>query len=123
MFQDPEKKREHVLVTEESNPITYVPPVEASGGNPQTYIDSHNQSINLSLHLKWCLQAAEAIQCIHQKRVIHFGLQPENYLLHTDSTGILSLFLCGLGGSTSGTIDGGPLSDSGFFNPSKRWVS
>jgi serine/threonine protein kinase len=89
----------------------------------QAYIDQYNDTIDLSLRLKWCSQAAEAIQYIHQKGVIHSDLRPENYLLHTDSTNKLDLLLCDFGGSTSGTIDGGHLPDSGFFNPCKPWVS
>jgi serine/threonine protein kinase len=89
----------------------------------QAYIDQHNDTIGLPLRLKWCSQAAEAIQYIHQKGVIHSDLRPENYLLHTDSANKLDLLLCDFGGSTSGAIDGGRLPDSGFFNPCKPWVS
>lgn len=73
---------------------------------------------SLSLRLKWCSQAAEAVYFIHRKGVIHSDLRPESYLLHNHD-----LLLCDFGGSTSGNIDGGHLPDSGFFNPSKPWVS
>jgi serine/threonine protein kinase len=100
---------------------------EASDGNLQAYIDQHSTTgtINLSLRLKWCCQAAEAIQYIHKKGVIHSDLRPENFLLHSDSESKskLDLLLCDFGGSTNGDIDGGHLPDSGFFNPSKPWVS
>ena len=46
--------------------------------------------------------------------------QPENYLVHTNATAISNLFLCGFGGSKSGTIDGGHLPDSGFLTPTNR---
>lgn len=75
------------------------------------------------MRLKWCSQAAESIHFINQKGVIHSKLRPKNYLLHTDSTSKLNLLLCDFGGSTCGTIDGGHLPDSGFFNPRKPWVS
>ncbi|KAJ5165547.1 uncharacterized protein N7500_007377 [Penicillium coprophilum] len=96
---------------------------EASDGNLQTYIDQHNNTIDLCLRLKWCCQAAEAVHYIHQKGVIHSDLRPENFLLHSDSKGKLDLLLCDFGGSISGDIDGGHLPDSGFFNPCKPWVS
>nr|KMM68416.1 hypothetical protein CPAG_04743 [Coccidioides posadasii RMSCC 3488] len=79
--------------------------------------------IDTVLRLQWCSQAAETIQYIHQKGVIHSDLRPENYLLHRNSGGILNLFLSDFGGSTSGVIDGGHLPDSGFFDPRKPWVS
>lgn len=96
---------------------------EASDGDLQTFIDQHNDTIELSLRLKWCCQAAEAIQYIHTKGIIHSDLRPENFLLHTDFKSNLDLLLCDFGGSTSGDIDGGHLPDSGFFNPCKPWVS
>jgi serine/threonine protein kinase len=96
---------------------------EASDGNLQAYIDQHNDAIDLSLRLKWCCQAAEAVHYIHQKGVIHSDLRPENLLLHSDSKSKLNLLLCDFGGSTNGDIDGGHLPDSGFFNPCKPWVS
>ena len=96
---------------------------EASNGNLQAYIDQHNDTIDLSLRLKWCSQTAEATQFIHKKGVIHSDLRPENFLLHSDSNSKLDLLLCDFGGSTCGDIDGGHLPDSGFFNPCKPWVS
>ncbi|CAG8374594.1 unnamed protein product [Penicillium salamii] len=96
---------------------------EATDGNLQAYIDKHHEAIDLCLRLKWCCQAAEAIHYIHQKGVIHSDLQPENFLLHSDSKEKLDLLLCDFGESTSGEIDGGNLPDSGFFNPCRPWVS
>ena len=75
------------------------------------------------MRLKWCFQAAEAVQFIHQKGVIHSDLRPENFLLHALQEDGLSLQLCDFGGSTCGDIDGGHLPDSGFFNPQKPWES
>lgn len=74
----------------------------------------------MSLRLKWRMQAAEAIQFIHQKGVIHSDLRPENFLLHTVAGSELDLLLCDFGGSTNGEIDGLHLPDSGFFNPCDR---
>lgn len=93
--------------------------VEANVGNLQTYLDRHNDGIDTKLRI----QAAEAIRYIHQKGVIHSDLRPENYLLHSNASGVLDLFLSDFGGSACGDIDGGHLPDSGFFNPQKPWVS
>ncbi|KAL2859304.1 kinase-like domain-containing protein [Aspergillus pseudodeflectus] len=90
---------------------------EASDGNLQNYIDQHHARIDLSIRFKWRTQAAEAIQFIHQKGVIHSDLRPENFLLHTIAGNELDLLLCDFGGSTNGEIDGRHLPDSGFFNP------
>ncbi|KAJ5087750.1 hypothetical protein N7456_011366 [Penicillium angulare] len=101
---------------------------EATGshGNLQTYIDQHqhHHDITLTLRLEWCLQAAEAIQYIHRKDVIHSDLRPENFLLHSDSKENLNLVLCDFGGSKSDEleIDTEHLPDSGFFNPAWPWV-
>ncbi|KKK12874.1 hypothetical protein AOCH_004971 [Aspergillus ochraceoroseus] len=91
---------------------------EANGGNLQAFLDQHIGTTSPALRLKWCSQAAEAVCFIHQKGVIHSDLRVENFLLHNSD-----LLLCDFGGSASGTIDGGHLPDSGFFNPSKPWVS
>ncbi|KAJ5927874.1 hypothetical protein N7466_006830 [Penicillium verhagenii] len=90
---------------------------EASDGNLQNYIDQHYSGIDMSLRFKWRTQAAEAIQFIHQKGVIHSDLRPENFLLHKATGNKLDLLLCDFGGSTNGEIDGGHLPDAGFFNP------
>lgn len=90
---------------------------EASDGNLQDYIDEHHATIGMDLRFKWRTQAAQAIEFIHQKGVIHSDLRPENFLLHSTPTAKLDLLLCDFGGSTNGEIDGGHLPDSGFFNP------
>jgi serine/threonine protein kinase len=72
--------------------------------------------------MKWCTQAIDAIRYIHEKGVIHSNLRPENYLLYTDISGILNLYLSDFGGSIYGDIDSRHLPDSGFFNPYKPWV-
>lgn len=89
--------------------------VEASAGNLQAYLDRNNESISISCRMKWRTQAAEATQYTHAKGVIHSDLRPENYLLHADANGFLNLYLTDFGGWTCGEIDGGHLSDSGFF--------
>lgn len=71
----------------------------------------------MSLRLKWRTQAAEAIQFIHSKGVIHSDLRPDNFLLHTVAGSALDLLLCDFGGSTNGEIDGGHLPDFGFSDP------
>ncbi|KAJ5111753.1 hypothetical protein NUU61_001383 [Penicillium alfredii] len=71
---------------------------EASDGNLQNYIDQHHASIDMSLRFKWRTQAAEAIQFIYQKGVIHSDLRPENFLLHTVAGNEVDLLLCDFGG-------------------------
>ena len=90
---------------------------EASDGNLQEYIDQHYASIDISIQFKWRTQAADAIQFIHQKGIIHSDLRPENFLLHSIAGTKLDLLLCDFGGSTNGEIDGRHLPDAGFFNP------
>jgi serine/threonine protein kinase len=90
---------------------------EPSDRNLQNYIDQHYANIDTSLRFKWRTQAAEAIEFIHQKGVIHSDLQPENFLLHTVARNELDLLLCDLRGSTNGGINGRQLPDAGFFNP------
>ncbi len=96
---------------------------EANSGNLQEYLDSHNDTIDDRLRLKWRTQVTEAIRYLHLKGVIHSDLRPANCLLHTDGSGILNLYLSDFGGSTCGDIDGGHLPDSGFFDPRKPWES
>lgn len=96
---------------------------EANRGNLQEYLDYHNDTIDDRLRMKWRMQAADAIQHLHQNKVIHSDLRPANFLLHTDDNGLLDLYLSDFGGSTCGDIDGGHLPDSGFFDPRKPWVS
>ncbi|CAG8318863.1 unnamed protein product [Penicillium nalgiovense] len=55
---------------------------EASDGNLQNYIDRHHASIDISIRFEWRTQAAEAIQFIHGKDVIHSDLRPENFLFN-----------------------------------------
>lgn len=90
---------------------------EASDGNLQDYIDEHHANIDMSLRFKWRTQAAEAIEFIHQKGVIHSDLRPDNFLLHSTPAAKLDLLLCDFEGSTNGEIDGGHLPDFGFSNP------
>ncbi|CAG8177271.1 unnamed protein product [Penicillium nalgiovense] len=55
---------------------------EASDGNLQNYIDRHHASIDISIRFEWRTQAAEAIEFIHGKDVIHSDLRPENFLFN-----------------------------------------
>ncbi|KAJ5129551.1 uncharacterized protein N7515_005590 [Penicillium bovifimosum] len=90
---------------------------EASDGSLQKYIDQHHASIDISIRFKWRTQAAEAIEFIHQKGVIHSDLRPDNFLLHSVAGNEPDLLLCDFGGSTDEEIDGRHLPDAGFFNP------
>lgn len=96
---------------------------EANQGNLQTYLDNHDDKIDMSMRIRWRTQAAAATCYIHQKGVIHSDQRPENYLVHSDDSGCLNIYLTDFGGSTCGAIDGGHLPDSGFFDPRSAWVS
>ncbi|KAL4865527.1 hypothetical protein BDV12DRAFT_188113 [Aspergillus spectabilis] len=96
--------------------------VEATDGDLQSYIDHHHATIDISLQMKWCSQAAEAIQYIHLKGVVHSDLRPDSFLLHTtpySSKSTPDLLLCDFGRSTCGSINGRQLPDSGsgIFDP------
>lgn len=68
--------------------------MEASHGDLQQHLDDYFPTIDLNVHLRWCLEAAEAIEYIHSKGVLHRGIAPANFLLHQDS-----LQLCGFADS------------------------
>ncbi|KAI5199127.1 hypothetical protein E4T39_06473 [Aureobasidium subglaciale] len=101
---------------------------EANCGDLQRYLDGQNQLISDDLRLRCRLQAAEAIAYIHSKDVIHSDLRPENCLLHIyNGREGPDLLLSDFGGSycktSDRTIDGNHLPDTGFFNPTKEWIS
>lgn len=50
-------------------------------GDLQRYISDHNGDIGLEMRQKWAVQAAEALQAVHDVRVIHSDLAPRNLLL------------------------------------------
>jgi serine/threonine protein kinase len=98
---------------------------EASHGNLQKFIDSHNTTIDASLRWRLAEQAAEAITHIHKNGVIHSDLRPENFLVHdsgersADGFTFFDLWLCDFGGSTCEVpkLDGGHMPDTPFFDP------
>jgi serine/threonine protein kinase len=98
---------------------------EASHGNLQKFIDSHNTTIDASLRWRLAEQAAEAITHIHKNGVIHSDLRPENFLVHdsgersADGLTFFDLWLCDFGGSTCEVpkLDGGHMPDTPFFDP------
>ena len=91
---------------------------EANQGNLQLYIDKHHSAMSAQLRQKWCRQAVEAVDFLHQKGVIHSDLRLENYLVHM-ANGSTDLWLCDFGGSTCQGLglDGGHLPDDPFFDP------
>jgi serine/threonine protein kinase len=106
---------------------------EASYGNLQTFIDSHNTRMDASLRWRLATQAAEAITHLHENGVIHSDLRPENFLVHdtgeqsADGLILVDLWLCDFGGSTCDVpkLDGGHMPDTPFFDPriSRPWES
>jgi serine/threonine protein kinase len=98
---------------------------EASHGNLQKFIDSHNTTIDASLRWRFAEQAAEAITYIHKNGVIHSDLRPENFLVHdsgersANGLTLLNLWLCDFGGSTCEALelDGKNMPDTPFFDP------
>ncbi len=95
---------------------------EASHGNLQQYIDQNNDTISLSLRVRWCQQMTEAVGYIHQKGMIHSDLRPENCLLDA-SRGSLDVKICDFGGSMCLDLglDGRGLPDHPFWN--MDWTS
>jgi serine/threonine protein kinase len=98
---------------------------EASHGNLQRLINSHNATIDASLRWRLAEQAAEAITYIHKNGVIHSDLRPENFLVHdsgersADGLTLYDLWLCDFGGSTCEVLglDGEHMPDTPFFDP------
>ena len=98
---------------------------EASLGNLQEYIDSHNAELRVSQRSKMCEQVAEAIVHAHMNGVIHSDLRPENLLVDQVHGPYVSLWLCDFGGSMCERLglDGGHLPDTPFFDPRMKWES
>ncbi|KAI4176469.1 MAG: hypothetical protein LQ343_001005 [Gyalolechia ehrenbergii] len=87
--------------------------MEATNGSVQQYLNAWGNSIDDRLRLKWCQEAAEALDYCHTLNVLHCDLRPDNMLLNAD----LYLSLCDFGGSKNEDYDGGGLPDYGFFDP------
>lgn len=58
--------------------------MEASNGSVQQYLNIRGNSIDDRLRLKWCKQAAEALDYCHTLKVLHCDLRPDNMLLTAD---------------------------------------
>ncbi len=52
----------------------------AVNGDLKAYLEAHPDT-SLEQRLRWCKQAAEAVEYIHRKRVIHCDINPRNLLL------------------------------------------
>ncbi len=72
---------------------------KVEGGQLATYLLKNFASIDLALQLRWAVQLADVLRCIHSKGVIHCDLGSHNLLLDAD----LNLKLIDFGGSS---IDG-----------------
>lgn len=56
-----------------------------SRGNMENYVKSSQNRISIDLVRKWCLQLAEGLAYMHNRRVIHLDLEPGNGLMHSTS--------------------------------------
>lgn len=52
----------------------------APSGNLHEYLTAHPE-ITLEQRLAWCVQAAEAVDYIHSKRILHCDIRHDNFLL------------------------------------------
>lgn len=62
---------------------------------------------------KWSLQAAEAVDFIHGKGVIHCDIHPNNFLVDEN----YNLRICDFSGSVFGELDGGAMESTRYFLP------
>jgi serine/threonine protein kinase len=94
---------------------------EASDGDLKAYIEKNNNSMDVSLRKRFCLQVTEAVAYIESRDVIHSDLRLEQYLVHATSRTSLDILLCDFGGSTCGVLglDGGHLPEDPFFDPTQ----
>ena len=70
-----------VGLLEPPQPIRGLLFADAEHGDIYRYMSSHKETIDDSLRLKWCKQAAEGIAYCHERGVLHCDLRPENMLL------------------------------------------
>lgn len=75
----------------------------APNGNLKEYI-ACNPTISLNQRLRWCRQAAEAVDYIHQKNVIHCDISLRNILLDDNLDLLLSDFQAMLKGVDGETL-------------------
>jgi serine/threonine protein kinase len=85
----------------------------AQEGSVKNYLAEMRASqVPLNLRLKWSRQAAEAVDSIHSKRVIHCDIHTNNFLLNSD----LDIKLCDFQG-TYGGLDGEAMESVRSFLP------
>jgi serine/threonine protein kinase len=52
-------------------------------GDLADYLRTHSETISMSQRLQWVCEAAEGLQFLHSKGVIHCNVKPKNLLLDT----------------------------------------
>lgn len=85
-------------------------------GNVYDYLSTH-PDVSLDRRLAWCVQAAEAVTCIHSRRVVHCDIRHDNLLLDAN----LDLKLADFQGqhfSPTGAI----VLDGGSCESAKAWL-
>jgi serine/threonine protein kinase len=83
-------------------------------GDIYSYVSKmEHGTISPQLRQKWTTQAAEALEFIHLKGVIHCDIHPKNFLLDEE----LDVQLCDFAGSLFGSLDGGAMESTRFFLP------
>lgn len=86
----------------------------AVNGDVRQYMaDAKPGTICNELRLKWSRQAAQAVEFIHSRGVIHCDIHPSNFLLDDQ----LNVLLCDFAGSLLGNLDGEAMESTRFFLP------
>lgn len=88
---------------------------EADGGTLQSCIDGADFiNIDDAMREKWCLQIAEAVAYVHEKRIVHSNLSTVNVLVHQGD-----IVLADFGGSRCRElgVDGQLIPNDPYFDP------
>lgn len=65
-------------------------------GDLERYMKEHAADVDPETRRKWALQAAQALESLHRRQVIHHDVTPRNFLLNDD----LDLRICDFAGSS-----------------------